>query len=122
MKNILRLAAITLLSAGSLLAQDANPATPSPQTAQPAAPSAATQPTANSVHIAPGEVIPVALTKTIDAKKAKTGDEVVAKVTMDMKTGTGDVLVPKDTKVIGHVTAAQPHNKEQKESQLSIAF
>jgi hypothetical protein len=60
--------------------------------------------------------------KTIDAKKAKTGDEVVGKVTMDMKTATGDVLVPKDTKVIGHVTAAQARHKEQKESQLSIAF
>lgn len=122
MKNIFRLAAITLASACSLLAQDANPAMPSPQTAQPAAPSAAAPPPANSVRIAPGSVIPVALTKTIDAKKAKTGDEVVAKVTMDMKTGTGDVLVPKDTKVIGHVTAAQAHNNEQKESQLSIAF
>ncbi len=82
----------------------------------------ATQPAANSPRIAPGSVIPVALTKTIDAKKAKTGDEVVAKVTMDMKTGSGDVLVPKDTKVIGHVTEVQAHSKEQKESQLSIAF
>jgi hypothetical protein len=41
---------------------------------------------------------------------------------MDMKTQTGEVLVPKDTKVIGHVTEAQPRNKEQKESQLAIAF
>jgi hypothetical protein len=67
-------------------------------------------------------VIPVQLTKTIDAKKAKPGDEVVATVTMDLKTTSGDVLVPKDTKVLGHVTEAQVRNKEQKESQVGIAF
>jgi hypothetical protein len=64
----------------------------------------------------------VELTKTVDAKKAKTGDEVVAKVAQDMKTSTGEVLLPKDTKVIGHVTEAQARSKEQKESQLGIAF
>jgi hypothetical protein len=73
-------------------------------------------------RIAPGSVIPVSLTKTIDAKKAKTGEEVVATVTQDMKTSSGEVLLPKDTKVMGHVTEAQARNKEQKESQLGIAF
>jgi len=62
------------------------------------------------------------MTKTVDAKKAKTGDEVVATVTMDMKNNSGEVLVPKDTKIMGHVTTAQPRNKEQKESELAIAF
>jgi hypothetical protein len=64
----------------------------------------------------------VLLTKTIDAKKAKKGDEVVAKVTQDMKTTSGEVLVPKDTKVLGRVTEAQARNKEQKESEVAIAF
>lgn len=73
-------------------------------------------------RIAPGSVIPVELTKGIDAKKAKTGDPVEAKVTMDLKTDAGEVLVPKDTKVLGHVTEAQPRTKEQKESQVAIAF
>jgi hypothetical protein len=67
-------------------------------------------------------VIPVTLTKTIDAKKVKTGDEVVAKVNEDMKTNSGEVLVPKDTKVVGHVTEAQARSKEQKESVVGIAF
>jgi hypothetical protein len=64
----------------------------------------------------------VQLSKTIDAKKAKTGDEVVATVRQDMATSRGDVVVPKDTKVIGHVTEAQARNKEQKQSELGIAF
>jgi hypothetical protein len=75
-----------------------------------------------TTRLAPGSVIPVQLTKTVDAKKAKTGDPVEAKVTQDMKTDNGQVLLPKDTKVVGHVTEAQPRSKEQKESQLAIAF
>jgi hypothetical protein len=67
-------------------------------------------------------VIPVSLTKTVDAKKAKTGDEVIATVTTDLKTDSGQILVPKDTKVVGHVTQAQAHSKEQKESQVGIEF
>ena len=39
--------------------------------------------TAGAFRIAPGTVIPVQLSKTVDAKKAKTGDEVFAKVTQD---------------------------------------
>ena len=110
----------------------AQPATPSqtrpeaqPQASQPAqsgqAPPTAGQATAQH-RIAPGSVIPVQLTKTIDAKKAKTGDPIVATVTMDMTTSTGEVLVPKDTKVMGHITEAKARTEEQKESQLGIAF
>ena len=98
------------------------------QNTQPSSPEEASQPAtaastaSNPLKIAPGSVIPVQLTKTVDAKKAKTGDQVVAVVTQDMKNQGGEVLVPKDTKVIGHVTEAQAHSKEQKESQLAIAF
>lgn len=96
-----------------------------PQASQPAqsgqTPSTAGQATAQR-RIAPGSVIPVQLTKTVDAKKVKTGDPIMARVTMDMTTSTGEVLVPKDTKVIGHITEAQARTKEQKESQLGIAF
>jgi hypothetical protein len=77
---------------------------------------------AGAPRIGPGSVIPVQLTKTIDAKKAKTGDEVLAKVTEDLKTTSGDLILPKDTKIVGHVTEAQARSKEQKESQLGIAF
>ena len=95
---------------------------------QPQNPAAATQPQPSNPQangaprIAPGSVIPVQLTKTIDAKKAKTGDAVEAKVTEDLKTQNGDVILPKDTKVTGRVTEAQPHSKQQPESQVGIAF
>jgi hypothetical protein len=99
--------------------QAAPPSTQAPASAQP---TAKQRQTAATPRIAPGSVIPVQLTKTIDAKKAKPGDEVVAKVTMDLKSSSGEVVVPKDTKVVGHVTEAQARSKEQKESQVAIAF
>ncbi len=127
MKGILPSAVATaVLVCGSMMAQNApttmpsqSPTTHAPTATQPGAPPTETS---NQPRIAPGSVIPVQLTKTVDAKKVKTGDEVVAKVTMDMKTQTGQVLVPKDTKVIGHVTEAQARHKDDKESQLGIAF
>ena len=103
---------------------------PEPQKATPAPTSPSTQSSTQSQspaadagkHVAAGSVIPVFLSKTVDAKKAKTGDEVVAKIAQDMKANTGEVILAKDTKVMGHVTSAQAHTKEQKESQLTIAF
>jgi len=124
------------LLCGSLLAQSPQPSggvsmppeqqTPSAeQTAPPAAPAQAAAPTApagSARRIAPGSVIPVQLAKSINAKKAKKGDEVVAKVMQDLQNNAGTVLVPKDTKFIGHVTEAEARSKEQKESQVAIAF
>ena len=77
---------------------------------------------AGPLKIAPGSVIPVHLSKAIDSKKVKPGDEVTAEVIEDMKAQNGQVIVPKDTKVIGHVTQAQARTKQQKESDLGIAF
>lgn len=141
MRNTLTaLFAMTLLC-GVLMAQQTPPTSVDPNTPQSQTPRSDGQPNqptqqgqspaqaptsqrhaANNVKIAPGSVIPVQLAKTVDAKKAKTGDEVVATVVQDMKTNSGDVLVPKNTKVIGHVTEVQARNKEQKQSELAIAF
>lgn len=98
-----------------------------PASEQPAqSPASQPAPSENAANapkrIAAGSVIPVSLTKTIDAKKAKTGEEIVARVTQDMKTNTGEVLVPKDTRIVGHVTEAQARSKEQKESEIGIVF
>jgi hypothetical protein len=100
------------------------PATPSSTMASPAqeSPANPSSPANGVPHIAPGSIIPVQLTKTIDAKKVKAGDEVDAKVTQDMKTRNGEIIVAKDTKVVGHVTEAQARTKEQKESEVGIAF
>jgi len=102
----------------------AEPQQPAPSQAPPA-PAPATEsaaPASNSPKIAPGSVLPAQLTKSIDAKKAKKGDEVVAKIMQDLRNNAGTVVVPKDTKIVGHVTEAEARSKEQKESQVAIAF
>jgi hypothetical protein len=112
----------------SLLAQDPTPQPNSavPQEQQGPAPPRSTQSSeeqaSSSPRIAPGSVIAVLLTKSIDARKVKSGDEVEARVTQDMKIGNGEVVVLKNTKVVGHITKAQARSKEQKESQVGVAF
>lgn len=103
-------------------APTSQPAAQNPQGTQATPGQPASGQAAGGKKIAPGSVIPVQLTKTVDAKKAKVGDKVEAKVTQDMKAQNGEVVVAKDTKVVGKVTEAQPRDKQQKESQLAIAF
>ncbi|HLW84051.1 MAG TPA: hypothetical protein VKR60_02480 [Candidatus Sulfotelmatobacter sp.] len=105
-------------SAGGIAQSPQSPAAQAPG----ASPTAGNQSQASSPRIAPGVVIPVRLSKTVDAKKAKPGDEVVATVTTNLKTNSGEMIVPKDTKIVGRVTTAQARTKEQKESDLGIAF
>jgi hypothetical protein len=68
-----------------------------------------------------GTTLQAELTKSIDAKKAKQGDEVTAKLTQDVK-GSGQVVLHKGTKLVGHVTEAQAKTKDNSESKLGIAF
>jgi hypothetical protein len=82
-------------------------------------PTAAPQPGASK--ILPGTVIPAELSKSLDAKKAKPGDKIEAKTTMDMLS-QGKVVIPRNSKIEGHVTSAKPHTKDSPESELGIAF
>ena len=69
----------------------------------------------------PGTAFDVTLTKSVDAKKAKQGDEVVAKVNHDVKSGA-NVVIAKGSKLVGHVTDASAKTKESGESKLGIVF
>src|SRR5215469_5582824 len=68
-----------------------------------------------------GTTLQAELTKSLDAKKAKPGDEVSAKATQDVKSN-GQVVVRKGSKLVGHVTEAQARSKENAESKLGILF
>jgi len=65
--------------------------------------------------------IPAQLTKSLDAKKAKAGDGVEAKTWEDVLSD-GIVIVPRGSKLIGHLTEAQAPASAKKASQLSIVF
>ena len=68
-----------------------------------------------------GTAIRAELNKSVDAKKAKPGDPLVARVTADVKSGD-TVLIPRGSKVLGQVTQAQPYEKGGTQSTLGIAF
>ena len=68
-----------------------------------------------------GTNVQAELSKPLDCKKAKPGDEVSAKVTQDVKSD-GRVVVHKGSRLVGHVTQAQARTKEQSNSTLGIAF
>ncbi len=84
-----------------------------------ARPPADSSQTAN--HMAAGVVIPAELAKSIDAKKAKPGDKVEARTAMDLLSH-GQVVIPHDAKITGHVTDAKAHTKESPDSHVTIAF
>jgi hypothetical protein len=68
-----------------------------------------------------GTTLQVKLIKPIDAKKAKAGDEVAARLTQDVKSG-GHIVLHKGTKILGHVTEAQAKTKDNAESRLGVVF
>src|SRR5215470_1151369 len=74
-----------------------------------------------SAALTSGTSLQAELVKSLDAKKAKPGDEVSAKVTQDVKSD-GKVVIHKGTRLVGHVTEAQARTKEQANSTLGIAF
>jgi hypothetical protein len=109
MKKLLNLALIPVLLTGLSLAQT------------PAQPSGASEPQNTAFRLVPGTIIRVELAKSVDAKKAKVGDEVAAKTIDDFLSDKNDVLAPKGSKVLGHVAEASPHQGESA-STLGIAF
>ncbi len=64
---------------------------------------------------------PAKVTKTLDSSKLKDGDafEVETAGTFKLPDGT---LVPKGSKITGHITAAKARSKGDSDSQLTLAF
>jgi len=82
--------------------------------------SSTAQPQTKMGGFAPGTELRAQLDKTVDAKKAKAGDPVIAKSMDEIKAGS-QVVAPRGSKIVGHVVSASPHGKGSP-SQLEIAF
>jgi hypothetical protein len=74
-----------------------------------------------SVSLARGTALHVELDTPVDSKKAKTGDAVNAHVTEAVK-ANGQTVIPKNTKLVGHVTEASARAKGDAGSALAIVF
>jgi hypothetical protein len=75
----------------------------------------------SSVSLSSGAAINASLSEPVDAKKNKPGDRVTAKTTEATKS-EGSVVIPKGSKLVGHVTECKQRNKDEKESSLGIVF
>jgi hypothetical protein len=93
-----------------------------------APPNPPTQATADAPQAAPaqpaipnGPAVNAELNSSVNSKKAKVGDKVEAHTTEPLKNGN-DVVVPKGTKLIGHVVEASARSKGDQQSTLAIQF
>jgi hypothetical protein len=68
-----------------------------------------------------GTVLSVELTKGLDAKKSKPNDKVEAKTASDLLVH-GQIVVPRNTKILGHVTEAKAHSKSSPGSEIKFTF
>lgn len=75
----------------------------------------------SSASISNGTAMNATLSQPVDVKKNKPGDQVTAKTTEATKS-EGKVIIPKGSKLVGHVTECKQRSKEEKESALGIAF
>ncbi len=75
----------------------------------------------SSASLSGGTTVNAALSQPVDAKKNKPGDQVTAKTTEATKS-EGKVVIPRGSKLIGHLTECKPRSKEEKESALGIVF
>ena len=74
-----------------------------------------------STSLAAGTVVNAELNQALDSKKAKEGDAVTARTTEAVKSG-GKVLIPKGSKLVGHVTRATARAKGDADSALAVQF
>lgn len=97
--------------------------TPAAQTSGSASAAAGAAANSGSVNagLSSGTAFNTRLSKPVDAKKAKAGDAVEARTTEAVKTGKRTVL-PKGTRVVGHVTQASARTEGESQSTLAIAF
>ena len=82
---------------------------------------------ATQTKVPPGTAIPVRFVRSVDAKRARSGDRVIAK-TLQIVFLPGGQRLPKGTLLVGHVVDAQPYHFDpepyahQKASSISIHF
>jgi hypothetical protein len=75
----------------------------------------------SSTALSNGTTMNAALSQPVDAKKNKPGDPVTAKTTEATKS-EGKVVIPKGSRLVGHVTECQQRSKDEKESAVGIVF
>jgi hypothetical protein len=72
--------------------------------------------------LAPGSPILAELNSGVDSKKAKVGDTIIAHTSETLKSADDRTIMPRGTKIEGHITQASVRGKGAEESALGIQF
>jgi hypothetical protein len=75
-----------------------------------------------AASLAAGTGIYAELNGGVDSKKAKAGDAIALHTTEAVKSSNDRMILPKGTKVIGHLTQSEAKSKGANESTLGLAF
>ena len=78
--------------------------------------------TGSEASLAGVMVINAELNSSVDSKKAKPGEQITAHITETVKSTDGRTILPKGTKLIGHITKASARSNDQGEAMLAIQF
>jgi hypothetical protein len=74
-----------------------------------------------ATKITPGTIVPAELTKGLDAKKIKVSDKIEARTSVDL-ISDGQIIIPKGSKITGHISDVKAPSKGSKDSLVGIAF
>jgi len=78
--------------------------------------------TGSEASLAGGTVLNATLNSSIDSKKAKPGEQIIAHTTEPVKSTDGRMILPNGTKIIGHVTQASARANGQGQAMLALQF
>lgn len=119
-----RLAPFLLATLCTLPAAAQQPNAPQPQAPQaqsPAQEQAPAPPQAPALSAKDLSPVTGALESKLDSKTAKPGDSVVLKTTAKTVMANGTVI-PKGSKIVGHVTGVQQHGQQDPNGQVTLQF
>jgi hypothetical protein len=68
-----------------------------------------------------GTLLSVELSKSLDARKSKANDRIEARTATDLL-AHGQIVVPRNTKIVGHVTETKARSKTSPDSMVGIIF
>jgi hypothetical protein len=74
-----------------------------------------------AAELAPGTILSVELSKSLDAKKLKANDKIEVRTVIDLLSH-GQIVIPRNTKIVGRVTEAKAHSKQSPDSIVGIVF
>jgi hypothetical protein len=121
-KTTLSSAVTALLLAAICLAQTSQPGSSASQEPSVTAKNQPNGAAGSGTSLLPaGSTLQAELIAPVDARKNKAGDEVLAKLTHDVK-ASGNVVIPKGSRVVGHVTEVKSRSKDQPSSKVGVVF